>query len=82
MYPSVKTVKPLEGFRLLLEFANGEERLFDVSPYLSIGKFCELRNPTLFYSVKVKFDSVEWANHLDLDPEFLYDKSVSANKDM
>ncbi|MBS3909092.1 MAG: DUF2442 domain-containing protein [Actinobacteria bacterium] len=76
MYPSVKSVKPLDGYRLLLQFENGEEKVFDVSPYLNIGKFVELQDVSLFNSVVVRFDTVEWANHLDIDPEFLYDKSV------
>ncbi|MGO9119510.1 MAG: DUF2442 domain-containing protein [Desulfomonilaceae bacterium] len=81
MYPAVKKVKPLDEYRLLLLFANGEERVFDVSPYLDIGKFTELRDISLFRSVVVKFDSIEWANHLDLDPEFLYEKSVNSETD-
>lgn len=24
----------------------------------------------------VKFDTIEWANHLDIDPEVLYEKSL------
>ena len=79
MYPSVKSVKPLEGFKLLLGFSNGEEKLFDVSPYLGVGKFAELQDASLFSSVVVKFDTIEWANHLDIDPEFLYEKSVSTS---
>jgi hypothetical protein len=78
MYPPVKAVKPLDGYRLLLEFGNGEEKVFDVSPYMSVGKFSELKVPSMFTSVAVKFDSVEWANHLDIDPEFLYEKSTPA----
>ena len=76
MYPPVKSVKPLEDYRLLIRFANGEEKIFDVSPYLSIGKFAELRELSLFHSVVVKFDSIEWSNQLDIDPEILYDKSI------
>jgi hypothetical protein len=76
MYLSVISVNPLDDYKLLLTFANGEERIFDVSPYLNTGKFAELRNLTLFNSVSVKFDTIEWANHIDIDPEFLYDKSV------
>jgi hypothetical protein len=78
MYPPVKSVTPLDGYRLLLQFGNGEEKVFDVSPYLSVGKFIDLKDPSLFSSVTVKFDSIEWANHLDIDPEFLYEKSVIA----
>jgi hypothetical protein len=76
MYPSVKSVKSLEDYKLILRFSNGEEKVFDMSPYLGRGKFSELRDPSLFSSVAVKYDSIEWANHLDIDPEFLYEKSV------
>jgi hypothetical protein len=60
---------------LWLQFENNEENFFDVSPYLDVGKFSELKDISLFNSVAVIFDSIEWANHLDLDPEFLYQKS-------
>ncbi len=76
MYLSIINVKPLDGYRLLIKFENDEERIFDVSPYLNIGKFAELRNVSLFSSVTVRFDSIEWANHLDMDPEFLYENSI------
>jgi hypothetical protein len=76
MYLSVKKVKPLNDYKLLLTFGDGEERVFDVSPYLSMGKFSELRDISMFNSVAVRFDTIEWANHLDMDPEFLYEKSV------
>lgn len=79
MYASVTSVKPLDDYKLLLEFENKEKRIFDVVPYLNTGKFRELRDTALFNSVTIKFDSIEWANHLDIDPEFLYIKSITAN---
>ena len=79
MYLSVKDVKPLEDYKLLLVFENGEKKIFDVKPYLETGKFRELKNKTLFNSVKVCFDSIEWDNHLDFDPEILYEKSYSVS---
>ncbi len=75
MYLSVKEVKPLNDYLLLLKFENQEEKIFDVKPYLEIGKFQELKDENLFKSVKVCFDSIEWDNKLDLDPELLYQKS-------
>ena len=75
MYLAVKDVKPLDNYNLLLTFENNEERIFDMKPYLEIGKFQELKDKDLFKSVKVSFDSIEWANQLDLDPELLYEKS-------
>jgi hypothetical protein len=76
MYLAVKSVKPLPNYKLLLTFENDETRLFDMNPYLDKGIFKELRDSSLFYTVKVNFDSVEWANEADLDPEFLYEESV------
>ena len=78
MYLSVKNVKALEGYKLLVTFENDERRIFDMSPYLTIGKFKELKDKSLFRSVKICFDSIEWANHMDIDPEFLYRNSKTA----
>lgn len=76
MYTTVESVEPLEEYKLRIRFKNGEVGIFDLSPYLSIGKFAELKDRSLFRSVRVNFDSIEWANQLDIDPEFLYEKSI------
>ena len=76
MYLSIKKVQALDNYKLLLEFENDERKMFDVSPYLTMGKFVELKDIALFNSVKISFDTIEWANHLDLDPELLYRKSI------
>ena len=78
MYLAIKDVQPLDDYRLLLKFENEEKRIFDVKPYLDIGKFKELKDKKLFKSVKVCFDSIEWANQIDLDPELLYQNSKKA----
>jgi len=77
MYLSVSDVKALDDYQLLLKFENKEEKIFDVNPYLEIGKFQELKNKKMFKTVRVSFDSIEWDNQLDLDPELLYEKSKS-----
>ncbi len=76
MYLSVKNVVPQENYMLLLTFENDEQRRFDVKPYLDAGVFRELRDVELFNTVRVCFDTVEWKNEADLDPEFLYRNSV------
>lgn len=76
MYLSVKEVKPLEGYRLLLTFENDEERIFDMKPFLEKGIFKELKDKSLFNSVKISYDSIEWENEADMDPEMLYEDSV------
>ncbi len=80
MYLSVKHVLAVEGYKLIVTFENDEKRILDMLPYLEIGKFSELKDKALFNSVKVHFDSVEWANRMDLDPEFIYQKSKRYEK--
>ncbi len=77
MYLAVKSVKALKEYKLLLKFENQEQKIFDVTPYLDTGKFSELKEISLFNSVSVCFDSIEWANHLDIDPETLYQQSIT-----
>jgi hypothetical protein len=42
---------------------------------LSIGRFRELADLELFKKVVIAFDTIAWGNGLDLDPEYLYEKS-------
>lgn len=72
IYRGIIEVHPLEDYRLLVRFDNGEERVFDLKPYLEMGRFAELKDMAMFQSVRISFDTIEWANHLDLDPEFVY----------
>jgi len=44
---------------LLLVFENGEQRIFDVKPYLQRGVFTRLQNLAAFRSVRVVAGSVE-----------------------
>ena len=77
MYPAVISVKPLENYKLELKFDDSMTKIFDVAPFLEIGKFKELKDVSMFSQVFVSFDTIEWKNGLDLDPELLYEKSVS-----
>ena len=72
MNPRVINVKPDQNFTLLVTFNNGEEKRFDVKPYLNIGMFKELKDESMFNSVKPFLGSIQWANGLDLCPDTLY----------
>jgi hypothetical protein len=76
MYLAIKEVKPQDDYLLLLTFENGEKRQFDMKPFLDNGIFQELKDIRLFNTVKPSFDSIEWDNEADFDPEVLYEKSV------
>lgn len=72
MNPYVKSVRALDGHQLALEFENGEQRVFDVGPYLSRGIFIRLQNDELFQTARVVAGSVEWPGGLDLSYDTLY----------
>lgn len=76
MYFRVKSVQPLDNYLLRLTFADGTVKIFDMSSYLDHGLFADLRNESMFRSVHVCFDSIEWANGVDICPEVLYKESV------
>jgi hypothetical protein len=80
MYLSVNKVKALNDYRLELTFENKEIKIFDVKPYLDTGLFCKLKDINIFNKVKISFDTIEWPNGIDLDPEVLYIKSKLINK--
>lgn len=75
MYLAIKKVQPVSNYKLILTFENGEKRLFDMNPYLKTGIFQELQDINIFNTVRVSFDSIEWDNEADLDPEKLYNES-------
>lgn len=78
MYAGITHVKPMKNHRLELTFDTGEVRYFDAKALLSFGRFSELADETAFKQVAVSFDTIKWANGLDLDPEYLYAASVVA----
>ncbi|MDD5697815.1 MAG: DUF2442 domain-containing protein [Victivallaceae bacterium] len=80
MYKSVTDVIPTDDYKLILSFGKREKRIFDAAPILKFGRFVELRDLNAFKKVHISFDAVEWENGLDLDPEYLYEKSVRIKK--
>ncbi|MBS4027010.1 MAG: DUF2442 domain-containing protein [Ignavibacteriales bacterium] len=72
MNPRIINVKPNEDYTLLLSFENGEQKLFDVKPYLDKGIFRELKDESLFKTVRPFLGSIQWKNGQDLCPDTLY----------
>lgn len=77
MFFAVINVKPLENYFLHLTFKNGEEKVFDMKPYLETGVFKSLKDINIFNTAKVSFDTVEWINKVDIDPEILYAEALN-----
>ncbi len=72
---AINSVQPLDNYKLLLTFNTNESKVFDMNEYLDHGLFTQLKSKELFDTVRVSFDTIQWANGLDLCPEVLYEKS-------
>ena len=72
MYWTVKSVTPLENYWLHLTFENREQRYYDMKPLLETGVFRALKDPEIFRTVRVAFDSIAWNDEIDIAPETLY----------
>lgn len=75
MNPRVKAVKPGADYTLTLTFENGEVKCFDVKPYLDTGIFRELKDMSVFNSVRPFLGSVQWQDGQDFCPDLLYEDS-------
>ena len=73
--PKAISVKPLDNYILELLFDNGEQRIFDVKPYLSGSWFSKLKDPQQFNTVRIAGLSVEWVGGQDICPDDLYEQS-------
>lgn len=75
-----KKVIPLKNYILYVEFANGERKIYNCYPLLSIPLFNELKNDQFFRGVYVdEMGIVCWNNATDIEPNELYNNSESVD---
>ncbi len=58
MNPRIKEVYPLENYKVLTIFQNGEKKIFDVEKYLEMEFFQELKDISRFSQVSVSFGTI------------------------
>jgi hypothetical protein len=81
----IKAVKPLDGYKVLLHFNNGEQKVVDLLPLLRGPIFEPIRqSPAYFRTVQVDEESgtICWDNSADIDPEVLYGSYLPAWQDV
>lgn len=80
----VKSVVAKSDYKLIITFANGEQRIYDALPLLEKKIFEPLKNLSLFMSAKVDGDTVVWNDDIDIAPEHLYEcsKPVGGQSDV
>ena len=67
-------VKPYTNYHLLVEFENGEKRLFDMSSLIEKQPFNKVKG-SIFMAARVENGTVVWPGNIDIAPETLYDRS-------
>lgn len=80
MNPRVSAVIANRDLTLYLRFTNGEEGVFDCSPFLEYSVFRELKDPEYFIQASVEGGTVVWPNEQDICPDTLYEDSVKLQK--
>lgn len=64
------------NYSLLLEFENGEQRRFDMAPYIEQKPWVRIKARELFCQAAVNYGTVTWPGNVDIDPETLYERSI------
>lgn len=73
MNPRLSKLHILPECRLLLDFTNGETRIFDVGSYIrDIPALQGLSNPAYFTKAHAAHGTVAWSDDEDICPDTLY----------
>ena len=77
----IKAVRYLDGYRLMLTFATGEDRIIDLCDEVGEGVFEPLKDPAFFKRVAIDLiaETISWPNGVDLCPHSLYESSTPVN---
>ena len=78
MNPRPVEVRPLEDYQLLVTFQNGEKKIFDAKPLLSMPLYQPLKNPIFFARAKADGMCVYWDDDVDICPDMVYTESRPA----
>ena len=78
MFIEVVNAEYIDGYRLLLQFNNGERRIVDLSNSLKGFVYIPLKDINYFKNFTIKFNTIEWENGADFAPEYLYEIGSAA----
>ena len=71
--PTAVSVVPIDDYVISVKFDNGEEKKFDVKPYIKGEWYGQLRNPAYFKAVSTDGYTVTWPDGQDICPDELYE---------
>ena len=80
MLLDVINVQARPDFSMIIEFENGEQRYFNMAPYIKQKPWVVLTMEDKFLKAFVSNGTVSWQGNIDIDPETLYEYSVTLEK--
>ena len=80
LQPKIVGLEPLADYKLQLCYETGEEKIFDVSPYIQGDWYKRLKDVEYFKTVRIlpEGTGIEWADGQDIAPHELYETSILA----
>ena len=76
----INNAKPLQGRMMLIEFSNGEKRLFDTT-ILKGSAFASLEEDEVFNNPQIFHGFITWKDgEIDVSPEKVYSNSLAYNE--
>ena len=79
MNPRIQKAIAIDNYKFQLEFENGEKGVFDLSPYLGLGMFKELKEDQNYKRFSLEEGVLTWYNGLDIGPDTVYLDSKKLN---
>lgn len=79
--PDIKSAKVMEDYHIHLIFDNGEQKVFDLKPYLDYQVFRPLNDEAELKSFEIVDGTVEWSCGADLSTDTFYLESKPIQKD-
>ncbi|MDY3740171.1 MAG: DUF2442 domain-containing protein [Selenomonadaceae bacterium] len=75
--PTAVSVIPMDNYIVNVKFDNGEEKKFDVKPYIKGEWYGNLKDVAYFKSVSVDGYTIVWPDGQDICPDELYELSYA-----
>ncbi len=76
-YPMVLSAVPHDDYSIVVTFETGETKRFNVKPYICGDWFGQLNDISVFNTVRLCGNTIEWADGQDIAPHELYELSVA-----
>jgi len=65
--------RPLEDYKVAVEFDNGERGVFDCARYLNRPYWKPLRDKAMFRQVRVAYGTLVWPDEIDVGQEDVWE---------